>query len=97
MWTFFTDLIGAFFNSLRGLLPGIVGRVMIALGIGVTSYTFLIPEALSWIQSYFNTLSSESLQLLGYINVDRAFNLVISAVAMKFSMKLTPIRLNAPE
>lgn len=96
MWQFVTDAIGAFFNSLRGLLPGIVGRVMLALGVGVSSYQFLMPEILTWIQGYFNALGPDALAMLGALNVDKAFNLIISAIAVKFSMKLTPIRLNNP-
>jgi hypothetical protein len=96
MWEFLTNGIGLFFNALRNLLPGIVGRVMIALGVGVTSYTFLLPEILSWIQGYFSSLDSSALALLGALNVDNAFNLIISAINAKFSMRLTAIRLAPP-
>ena len=91
MWELVTNAIGHFFSALRGFLPGIVGRVLIALGIGVTSYTFLLPEILSWVQGYFNVLSPETLSLLGAMNIDRAFNLVISAINAKFGLKLTAI------
>lgn len=96
MWELLTNAIGAFFNAARTLLPGIAGRILVGLGIGVTSYAFLVPEILGWIQNFFDVLSPDVRAMLGAMNVDNACNLIISAINAKFAMKLTPIRLNNP-
>lgn len=44
-------LISALISALRTYLPGIVGRVLIALGIGVATETIAMPALKEFIQS----------------------------------------------
>ena len=51
-------LISALISALRTYLPGIVGRVLIALGIGIATETIAMPALKGFIQSKLGGLPS---------------------------------------
>ena len=80
-------MMPVFLAALGGVLINIVGtivgRVMIALGIGVVTYTgvgasidFLKAQAIS----NFNSLPSEVYSILAMLKVGSAINIIVSAI-----------------
>lgn len=77
----------AFF--LGSSLASIVFRVFSLLGLGVITYTgvnILMGEVVDLFLTYTNKVPGEWLQLLGYIQFDRACSLVISAYQIKLTV-----------
>jgi len=71
-------------------LPSIVFRVFSLLGIGIVSYTGLgvaVDQFTSLFVDYSNDLASDPLGILGYLNVDRAFQLIMSAYSIRFTVQ----------
>lgn len=84
---------GFFFNALRGFLPGIVGKVISTLGIGMATYSYILPQVVDFIQTFLNSMPQEAINLLGALRVDIALTIVFSAYATKLGTKITPIKL----
>lgn len=64
-------------------------RLLIALGIGVTTYTVALPSLKSFIQSHFNSLPPSVLQMVGVLRLDIAIVMILSAAVVNIGYKTT--------
>jgi len=86
----YAAFIAALLGALASAMGSLVGRVLIALGIGFVTYkgvdiglNALKQEVISNVQG----LSSDIIGLMGYLWVDKALSVVFSAFAISLSMK----------
>lgn len=80
-------LISALINALRTYLPGIVGRVLLALGIGFATHTLAMPALLGMIQTRVSGLPAVLLQYFGALGIDVAITIILSALAARAAQK----------
>lgn len=86
MWKFIAMLVGGVGLS----IPAIVGRVLLALGVGYAAFTG-INTALDWLKAE----AIASLQgapanvaiIMSLLKVDRALSVIFSAVAIRLTIK----------
>lgn len=82
--------LAALIGALGSAMGSLVGRAVIALGIGFTTYTG-ITVAVATIKSQaissINTLPSDALGLIGFLWLDKGLTLIFSAVATALAMK----------
>jgi uncharacterized membrane protein required for colicin V production len=90
-------IVGFFFDHLRGLLAGIVGRVMVTLGIGLASYTAILPHVVEFVQNYVYSLDASTQALLGALHFDVFLTMIFSALATKMGTKVKPIRVGGTD
>ena len=80
-------LIAVLLQGLLFLTKSFVGRVLVALGIGVTSYTGM-SVTINWLKtqaiSAFNGMGADTVSLLSYMQVGVAINIVFSAMLARF-------------
>ncbi|WP_064749620.1 DUF2523 family protein [Lysobacter antibioticus] len=81
-------LVSALLNALRTYLPGIVGRVLLAIGIGAAVKEVALPALLGLIQAKVGTLPSLLLAYFGALKLDIAITLILSAMAAKATQKV---------
>lgn len=78
--------IAAIGGMLLNLVGSLVGRVLLALGLSVVTYTG-VDVALSWLITQAlasaNTLPAELLQLLAFLKVGECISVITSAVAVR--------------
>ncbi|GAA0709471.1 DUF2523 family protein [Dokdonella soli] len=72
-------LVGALWNLARAVLPGIVGKILITLGLTFATTKLVLPDLIAFLQSHMGGVSGDVLALLGYLNVDKAMVMIISA------------------
>jgi len=72
-------LVGMLWNVARAVLPSIVGKILITLGLSVAVTRFVMPDLLAFITSHMGGISGDVLNLFGYINVDKFITLILSA------------------
>lgn len=82
-------LLAVFYEWLVALVPVLVAKAIIALGIGVVSYTginalFTGIEAL--VRNSFSGIPSQYIGLIGLCGVDVAVNITLSALAAKLAL-----------
>lgn len=73
-------------GALISVTGTIVGRVLVALGIGVVTYTGVqmgIDSLLANMDSAIGGMPAEILGLLGYMRVGEALNIIISAMSAR--------------
>ncbi len=80
-------LLAFFFAGAFGVIVKfLVGRIIIALGIGFVSYVgidLLLDQAKGYILSMYTGLPTDMLAILGIMHVDEAINIIISSIAAK--------------
>lgn len=73
------------------VLPSIVGRIMIALGVGYVTYRGF-DAAVAWIlnqiKSSFSGMPVEVVGYLGYLWVDKAIGMIFSAHTVAVAVKM---------
>jgi len=86
----YAAFIAALLGALASAMGSLVGRVLIALGIGFVTYkgvdvglNALKQEVMSGVQS----MSTDIVGLLGYLWVDKALSVVFSAFATALTMR----------
>lgn len=72
-------LVAAFFQAARQYLPGIVGRILAAFGIGIFSHTIAMPALMAFIQSRVSGLPAIFLAYFGALGFDVVATMFISA------------------
>lgn len=79
--------IAALLGGLATAMGSLVGRVLIALGIGYVTYSGL-NVLLDWIKneifSQLMGVNSDVLGIIGVLQVDTSVNIIFSAIAAKF-------------
>lgn len=96
-WEMLKNAIGFFFRVLRALLGPLIGRVLVFLGIGLASYTMLLPELIAFVQQFLNDLSPEMIAVLAALQVDKALTLIFSAMGVKMGMRVSAVRLGGTD
>lgn len=81
-------LVAALMNALRAYLPGIVGRVLLALGIGFVTHTLAMPALLGMIQTRASGMPALLLAYFGACGFDVAITIILSALAARASQKV---------
>jgi hypothetical protein len=97
MFDYLQRAVGYFFDLARGLLAGIVGRVLGTLGIGFASYSLLLPSIVAFIQQHLNALTPQQQALAGAIHIDVFCTMVFSALAWKLGTRVKPIRIGGQD
>lgn len=83
-------LIGGFWGALAVILPSLIGRILLALGISFVTYTgfsVTINFMYTSIQSYMGSMPTGILNLLGYLWVDKAIGALFSAYTAALAIK----------
>lgn len=81
--------IGGFlFNAARQYLPGIVGRVLTALGLGFFLNEVAVPSLLGMIQSQVGGLPGVMASYFGALGLDVCTTIILSAVAGRAAHKM---------
>lgn len=86
-----SKVIALLWGGFLMLLPSVVGRVMIALGVGYVSYVgfgVAIDTLYSQIKSNFSGMPVEVINFLGYCWVDKAIGMMFSAFVAAHLIKL---------
>ena len=82
--------MGTFFSYFLGkALKPLIYRTMQLLGLGLVSFTgsqVILDQILSIWMDYANRVPPEWISLLGYLNVDKAFSLILSALTIRFAI-----------
>lgn len=73
---------------LIGVLLSVFFRFLVAIGLGVLSFTVLLPNLYSFITSYFNQLPPSVLGMVGILRLDIAITIILSAAAAKLIYKI---------
>ena len=81
-------LIAGLMNALRTFLPGIVGRVLLALGIGLATQTLAMPALLGAIQTRVSGLPAVLVAYFGALGFDVAVTIALSAIAAKAAQRV---------
>lgn len=84
-------LLLAFLGGLATVAGSIVGRVLLALGMGFVTYTGFdaaVTYLLNQIKGDLSAMPGDVLSLLGFLWVDRAIALVFSAYSAALFVKL---------
>lgn len=72
-------LIAALIQALRQYLPGLVGRVLLAFGIGFVTHTVAMPALKSFVQSKVSGLPAVLYAYFGATGFDVAVTMILSA------------------
>lgn len=74
--------LGAMLITLaRQYLPGLIGRVLLAFGIGLTTYNVVLPALKGLFQEKLNALPPVVQAYAGAIGIDVVFVMILSAFA----------------
>ena len=87
----FALFIPALVGALAAAMASFVGRAILALGVGVVTYSGLsvaIGVVRDNVISSANALPTQAFNLLGYLWFDKALTLIFSAVAASLAMRL---------
>lgn len=71
------------------LLGSFLAKVLLAFGIGITTYSVALPPLKSFIQSQFSQLPPEVLNMVGILRLDIAMTIILSAAVANITYKAT--------
>lgn len=74
-------LVSALIGALRQWLPGIVGRLLLAFGIGMVTHKVAMPALLGYIQSRVSGMPAVMVAYFGACGIDVCITLILSALA----------------
>lgn len=74
---------------LVGILLSFLVTVLTSLAVGIVSYTVVLPNLMTLVQSYFTTLPPQILQTLGYFKLDVFISLVLSGASAGLTGKMS--------
>ena len=81
-------LVTALVGAARQYLPGIVGRLLLALGIGLAADQLVLPTLNGMIQSQLSGMPSVVYAYAGALGIDKAATMILSALAARASQKV---------
>ncbi|WP_408953707.1 DUF2523 family protein [Lysobacter sp. Hz 25] len=87
-------IVAAILTALRTYLPGIIGRVLLMLGIGVAMKEVAFPALIQIIQTKVMTLPPLFVAYFGALKLDIAITLILSAMAAKATQKAMLAKIN---
>ncbi|MDR2872068.1 MAG: DUF2523 domain-containing protein [Xanthomonadaceae bacterium] len=88
-------LVAAIINAARHYLPGILGRCMLALGIGFFVHEIGFPALKSFLQSYVSGLPSVLISYFDASGIGAAVTMIISAIVAVRSQRLILSKLSS--
>lgn len=83
-------VIAALWGALAQIMPSFVGRVLLALGIGIVTYTgvdTLLVFAIDSAKNAISGLSGDVVSMLAYMWIDKAISMVFSAANASLLLK----------
>ena len=87
----FALFLPALIGALAGAMGSLIGRAVIALGIGYVTYKGLdvmIGALRDNVVAQVSGLSGQALQFVSFLYVDKALSMIMSAVVISLSMRL---------
>lgn len=93
-WTYVTKAVGYFFGRVVLLGPMLIVRVLFGMGVGLGTYTVVLPELVSFLQQFLNSMPQGMIDMLGAMKVDVALTIIFSAYSAKLGVKLQAVKLN---
>lgn len=75
-------------SALAYSMSGLIGRALLALGIGYGTYEFAMPQFKAMIQSQLSGLPGTILQVLAAAKVDVAVTIILSAVSVRMAARI---------
>jgi hypothetical protein len=84
-------LINALWGALALILPSLVGRVLVAMGIGYVTFKgfdLTVGWLLTQIKGNFAGMPAEVISFLGWLWVDKAIGMIFSAYSAAMLVKL---------
>lgn len=72
-------LVGLLWNVARAVLPSIIGKILITLGLSVAVSHFVLPDAIAFVQSHMGGITGDMVGFLAFINVDKMITMILSA------------------
>lgn len=73
-------LVTALMSALRELLPGLVGRLMLAIGIGFATQKLAMPALLAFVQAKVSGMPQLIVAYFGALRVDVCVTIMLSAI-----------------
>lgn len=80
-------LVSMLLQALRQYLPGIIGRVLLAFGIGLVTHEVALPAIKSFIQSKLSALGPVLVAYFDYTGFGIAVTMILSAWAATYAQK----------
>jgi predicted transporter len=82
-------LVGALWNVARDVLPGIVGRIMLTLGLSYATTSLALPAVKAFVQARMTGVPADVVLLLGALQFDKAIVMILSAGVAVRASRLT--------
>ena len=79
-------LIAWLLEALETSLGSIVISALLTLGVSTVTYTFTVAPFRTMIADYLGGLSGTAINILGFLGVDQAITMILSALAAKFAV-----------
>jgi hypothetical protein len=89
-------LVGLLWDVARAVLPSIVGKIMLTLGLTWATTTLVLPDLLAFVQSHASGMPAAAVSFLAYINFDKAITMILSAGVARTAGKAVLSRKSAP-
>ncbi|NMM27832.1 MAG: DUF2523 domain-containing protein [Glaciimonas sp.] len=87
---FLAVFVPALIGALAGVMGSLIGRAILALGIGFVTYkgiTVAINGMKASVMSAVGGIPGDALSLVGYLGLDRGLTIMFSAVAASLAMR----------
>ncbi|MDR3443706.1 DUF2523 family protein [Dyella sp.] len=80
-------LVAWLLGVLETRIGSIVISALLSLGLSFTTYKFSVGPIQSWIQTSVGGIPAVGIQVLGFLGVDKAITMVLSAVAARYAVQ----------
>jgi hypothetical protein len=90
-----SDFVGALFDKWRTLGAGLAGRILTGLGLYIVHTKYTSPALAAFLQGHATGATAEVLNVLAYINLDKAISMIIGAYVARAVTKLALAPLSA--
>lgn len=69
-------------------MSGLIGRALLALGIGYGTYNFVMPSFVAMVQGQLSGLPGTMIAVLGAAKVDVAVTIIFSAISVRMASRI---------
>ena len=73
-------LVTALMSALRELLPGLVGRLLLAIGIGFATQKLAMPALMGFVQAKVSGMPQLIVSYFGALRLDVCISIVLSSI-----------------
>lgn len=88
VWTWIIDGIAHLLSSLKGMLAGMVGKVLATFGLTIVSFSALLPQLKSFVLQFISGMPAEAVNFLSAIGVGQMMSMILSALAVRMAWKV---------